>query len=234
MRSTKLIVIPVLVALAAALLASPAAAQTYIALRYWPSQTNVSLSGAPGFRAYDSNLISLSVRRMLPQAPWSLSLNLDTGSNANLAGTWTGGTNSGTTYWNANLHRDFRGENTNLSVFLGYQSARTRTTFGTEQASSVNGLRAGADLLWRRGAWSVMAWGAVGLSPRGETTQPGFASASGTGTYSEYGAILGYTISGWGVEAGYRWLNFGVPGGGSFLPATFRTSGFTVGLSRSW
>jgi hypothetical protein len=219
-----------------ALFASPAAAQTYVAIRYWPAATNVSLSGAPSFKAFDSNLFSLSVRRMVPSAPWSLSFNLDTGSNSNLAGTWISGTNSGSTYWNVNLHRDFRGENTNLSVFLGYQSARTRTTFfGTEQASSVNGVRIGADLMYHKGRWNLQAWGAVGISPRGQTTQPGLTSASGSGTYNEYGAILGYTLSGgWGLEGGYRWLNFGVPAGGSFLAANFNTTGFTFGLSRVW
>jgi hypothetical protein len=234
MRSSRLVIIPVLALLLFTLLASPAAAQnTYIAIRYWSAHTNVSLSGGPDFRAYDNNMISLSFRRAW-QAPWSLSVNLDTGSNSNLAGTWTAGTNSSSTYWNINLHRDFRGQNVNASLFLGYQNARTRTTFGTEQASSVNGLRVGADLMWANGPWNFQAWGAVGISPNGQTTQPGFVTASGNGTYNEFGALLGYTFSGWTIDAGWRWYKFGVPAGGSFVAADFKTSGFTFGLSRTW
>jgi hypothetical protein len=235
MRTSRLIAIPVAAFVVLALFTVPAAAQTYVAFRYWPGQTNVSLSGAPAFKAYDSNLFSLSLRRMVPSAPWSISFNLDTGGNSNFGGTWAGGTNSSTTYWNVNLHRDFRGQNTNASIFLGFQSARTRTTFGTEQASSVDGLRVGADLMWHNGPWNLQAWGAVGISPRGQTTQPGLTTSSGSGSYNEYGAILGYTLAGgWGLEAGYRWLNFGVPAGGSFVAADFRTSGFTFGISRIW
>jgi hypothetical protein len=232
MRTRRLIVVSLVVLALFALNVAPAAAQsTYIAVRYWATQTNVSLSGGPSFRAYDSGMISLSVRRMFEQ-PWSLSFNIDAGSQTNWGGTWAGATTGANTHWNINLHRDFRMENTNFSVFLGYGSANSRSTFGTEQKQQVDGLRVGGDLMWSRDRWSVAAWGAVGVGMQGQSSQPGFITARGGGTYSDFGGLVGYHFSErWGLEGGYRWLNYGVPAGLDFQAARFTTSGFTIGLS---
>jgi hypothetical protein len=235
MRRTKFIVVPVLALLVFAVFASPAAAQNmYVALRYWSTQTSVSLSGAPAFRAYDNYMVNLSVRRNFGP-DWALSFNLDTGAQRNWAGTWVSATAGSNTYWNVNFHRNFAAPNANFSLFLGYGSASSRSTFfGVDQTQRVAGLRAGGDLLWRRNNWSLMAWGAVGISPQGTSEWPGFAtSAQGTGSFSEYGALVGYTFSsGWSVEGGWRQVKFGVPAGGSFLAADFTTNGWTIGLSR--
>jgi len=214
-------------------LVPPAAANNYFAIRYWPTSTNVSLSGGTAFRAYDTALISLSYRRDV--APnWAGSLNLDFGGQSNFAGTWTTATEGSNTFWNVNLHRTFQGQNTMMSLFAGYQRASSRSRFGTDQVQTVSGPRVGGDLVWHQGSWGFMGWAAVGLGMAGSTTQPGSTTGSGGGSFSEFGALLIYTMSGWNFEGGYRVVNFGVPAGGSFLSANFNTTGLTVGVSRMW
>jgi hypothetical protein len=234
MRTSRFVIVPLVVLALLALYVAPAAAQnTFVSLRYWSTQTSVSLAGGPAFRAYDTPMFSLSIRRVFAQ-PWSLSFNIDAGGQSNWAGTWAGATTGGNTHWNANLHRDFRGQNTNLSLFLGYAHADSRSTFPPivgDQKSQVNGLRAGADFMLMQNNWHFKGWGAVGLGMSGETSWPGFITASGSGTYSEFGALVGYMFNErWGLEGGYRWLTFSVPGGVDFLAAEFRTSGFTIGV----
>ncbi len=234
MRMTRFIVALVVITAAVSLAAAPASAQnTYFALRYWSTSTNVSLTGGPKTRIYDTNMVSLSVRRSFA-TDWALSFNLDTGAqrNWNPASTWATATAGTNTNWNVNLHRTFSTSNAMASVFGGYFSTRTASTFGTSQESKVSGLRIGGDLLWQAPPWSVMGWAALGISPQGTSSQPGFVTSQGAGTYSEYGALVGYRLRGnWNLEGGYRWLNFGVPAGGSFTSAKFDTSGWTVGLS---
>jgi len=215
------------------ILAAPAAAGNYFAIRYWPSSTSVSLSGGASFRAYDNSLVSLSYRRDVAPS-WAASFNLDFGAQSNFAGTWAGATGGSNTYWNINLHRTFQGQNTMMSLFAGYQRASDRSTFGTDQIHSVSGPRIGGDLAWHQGAWGFMAWAAAGVGMGGSTTQTGSTTGSGSGSFSEYGALLVYTVSGWNVEGGYRVVNFGVPAGGSFLAANFSTTGLTIGVSRMW
>jgi hypothetical protein len=222
------------VSLAAVLVVTtPASAMKYVAIRYWPTSTDVSLSGGAAFRAYDNSMVSLSYRQDFG-TNWAASANLDFGAQSNWAGTWAGATEGSNTYWNVNVHRTFMATNAMGSIFIGYQRAGSRSRFGTDQTQTVSGLRVGADLAWQGGPWGLMAWAAVGISPWGESAQPGFTTATGTGSFSEYGAILSYQISGFNLEGGYRVVNFGVPAGGSFSAANFNTRGLTVGISKTW
>ena len=115
-----------------------------------------------------------------------------------------------------------------------YQRAGDRSRFGTDQTHTVSGPRVGADLGWHQGPYGLWVWGAVGVGMSGNSSQTGSVTGSGGGSFSEFGAILTYTVAGWNLEGGYRVLNFGVPAGGSFSAANFRTTGLTVGVSRMW
>lgn len=213
---------------------TPASAMKYVSIAYWPTSTNVSLSGGPAFRAYDTPMLSLYYRQDFGSG-WAASASFDTGGQSNFAGTWAGATAGGNTFWNVNLHRTFQANNNAMaSVFVGYGRAGDRSTFGTDQTHTASGPRIGADIMVQAGNFGVIAWGALGVGVWGSTAQPGSVTGSGGGSMNEFGALLTYAIAGWNLEGGYRVVNWNVPAGGSFSAANFSTSGAMFGVSRMW
>jgi len=215
-------------------LSTPASAMKYVAIRYWPSSTNVSLSGGTAFRAFDTPMFSISYRQDVGPN-WAGSVNFDTGGESNFAGTWAAATAGSNTFWNVNLHRTFQANNAMASVFVGYGRASGRSTFaGLDQVQTASGPRIGADIALMTGNFGIMAWAAVGVGVWGSSTQTGLASATGGGSMNEFGALLSYPVGGWNLEGGYRVVHWNVPAGGAFSAANFTTSGATFGVSKIW
>jgi hypothetical protein len=213
---------------------TPASAMKYVAIHYWPTSTNVSLSGAPSFRAYDTPMFSVYYRQDFG-SNWAGSLSFDTGGQSNFAGTWAGASAGSNTFWNANLHRTFQANNAMMSVFVGYGRARGTSTFaGSNQTQTASGPRIGADIALQAGNFGIMAWGALGVGVWGSSEQPGFTSATGGGSMNEFGAMLTYAIGTWNLDAGYRVVNWNTPAGGSFFAVNSSTSGATFGVSKMW
>lgn len=233
MKTARFLAIPAVVVLLA-LAAAPAAAQdTRFSFRYWPTQTFVSLAGGSFERCYDTNLLSLSVRRDFAN-DWGVSFNGDFGSQRNWGYTWSGATAGNLSFWNVNLHRNFGDPGkARTSIFAGWEKAGDSSTFGgVPQTHTYTGFRLGGDVNLTKGQWSFQGWGAIGLGGTGTSAQPGSTTGTGPGRYHEFGALIGYTLaSGWTVEGGYRWHSFFVPEGGSFSAAEFRTTGFFLGVS---
>lgn len=235
MKMARPLVVPVVLVLLA-LAAAPAVAQdTRFSFRYWPTQTFVSLAGGSFERAYDTNILSLSIRRDFPN-DLGVSFNGDFGSQRNWGYTWVNATAGSLSFWNINLHRNLGTPGgARTSIFAGWQRAGGSSTFGGDaQTQTYTGLRLGGDVNFTKGQWSFQGWGALGLGGTGTSAQPDATTGTGPGRYHELGALVGYTLaSGWTVEGGYRSLTFFVPEGGSFSSAEFRTTGFFLGLSRT-
>jgi hypothetical protein len=163
------------------------------------------------------------------------------------AGTATGGQDN---MWNLNLHRRFPFSTGEASVFVGWENAGFRSDLPAFPANPAKGrytgVRIGADFMTSRGPWSLMAWGAVGVGGtlttsliNGNTLMLTPVDQSGQGGYNEFGALVGYRfLANWGIDAGYRQVTISTAGftGTAFTvsSATYRWSGFTVGVSGSW
>ena len=239
MRLARVLVIPLIAAVLLASAAVPAAAQTWVSLRYWPTNVNTSLSGGAPIRTWDAGMLSVGLRRDLPNN-WAVSFNGDWGSQSNWAGTWVTATSGRDSMWNLNLHRNFPTATGSFSVFLGYESAGWSSVFPVvvaAQTGRYTGFRGGVDIRHQTGAWTIMAWGATGLGGTWTVDWPGVVPApeSTSGSYSEYGGTVGYMLpGGWNIDLGYRQVQISGGATTNFLAVQNRWQGWLFGVSRSF
>jgi len=238
MRLARILIVPLIAAALVASTALPAAAQTSVSLRYWPTNHFTALAGGASARTWDAAMISVGLRRDLPNN-WGISFNGDFGSQTNWAGAWAGASSGNDSFWNINLHRNFPTANGAFSGFVGYGSAGYGSVFlpiTAAQTRRYNGFRAGADMRFMTGAWTVMAWGATGIGGTTTTNAPGVSpTAENTpGTFSELGATVGFrTAGGWSIDAGYRSVTFTGGASTTFVASNERWQGWLIGVSRS-
>jgi len=240
MRLTWILIVPLIATALVATTGGPAAAQTWVSLRYWPTNHYTALSGGASLRTWDAGLISIGLRRDLA-SNWSASFNGDFGSQTNYGAgtTWAGATSGNDSLWNINLHRNFPTPTGAFSVFLGYESAGWGTlfpSFAAQQTGRYAGFRAGADVRHSIGPWSIMAWGASGIGGTTTWNWPGFSptAESTPGTFNEYGTTVGFTTTGgWTIDAGYRQVTFTGGATTNFVAQNHRWQGWLIGVSRS-
>ncbi len=214
-------------------MAQPAAAQTWVQIRYWPTNVTWSITGG-STPTWNANMIGLTLRRFLAP-PWSLSFNGDFGGESN----WTAGLapSSGTdSVWNANLHYGWGAPPLMVSIFAGFGRAGWSMTTGSSVSSfRVTGPRVGADLRYGNGPWNLMAWGAVGVGGQATGEFTGIPSESAAGNTSDLGLTVGYMFaSGWGVDVGYRKVTAGWGGSTSFVGSSTDWSGLIFGVNKTF
>jgi hypothetical protein len=239
MRAARILAASIIAAVLVASATVPAVAQTWVSLRYWPTNVNVNLTGGPSGRSWDTGMISLALRRDLPNN-WAVSLTGDWGSQGNWAQAWTGATSGSDSLWSINVHRNFPMTTGVASVFLGYANAGWGTVFPPFPASQTrrySGLTGGVDFRSQRGPWSVAAWAGIGITGTTTADWPGVVPGpqSTPGTYSDAGVTVGHMLpGGWTFDVGYRQVKLGHGATANFLATEATWSGWMLGVSRTF
>jgi hypothetical protein len=214
--------------------AVPASAQTWFQLRYWSTNQLWNAPGPIGPDTWDSALWGFSVRRNVVGGLWALSFNYDSGGITNPVGV-TAPSDSYNRFWNLNLHRNFPFATGNASLYGGLGSLAIEIPSFPAYVRQ-RGPRIGADVRFALpGNWFVV--GDLAYTFNGTAEQLSY-SVGGTlplsATAVEYRAGLGYSMGRWGLEGGYRVINWNHTTAafcGGAASCSFRWSGWYAGLN---
>ena len=213
----------------------PASAQTWVQLRYW--STNATVNNAGATFPFTSGLYGASLRHTFMGGTWALSLNYDHGTipvTGVLPFTTSGMFNQ---FWNANIHYNLPIPTGALSVFAGYgYAALELPNFPGGLFSRQSAFRIGVDgRVNLQSNWYLT--GSFGYMPGGTAQQQNFfvvGPASVSANLSDLQVGLGYSMGGYGIEAGYRTVNWNfTPGAGSCpgAPCFANWNGWYVGVN---
>jgi hypothetical protein len=202
----RLVIVAVAVALVVAA-GAPASAATYFQLRYWSTNQLWNAPGA-GPDTWSSPMFGFSIRRDIIGGAWALSFNYDNGPLNNAAGL-AASPGDYNRFWNLNLHRNFSLTNGMASVYAGYGSlAIEGPTFPYHVRQ--RGPRVGIDAKVNfRENWYVV--GDVAYTFGGTAEQLNYSIGGLVNLNAsavEYRAGLGYMRGRWGIEGGYRVIDW--------------------------
>jgi hypothetical protein len=200
-----------------AAVAVPASAETWVQVRYWPTNARWDLTLNP---TWTSAMWGLTIRHTLAGGAWAASFNIDSGPITN--DPW-GSPGQFNRFWNINLHRNFRTDAGLFSVYAGWGSSAFELPNFTFVPAFIrhSGPRLGVDARVNfRERWHLAA--DLGYTFNGTTTaqcvytSPCGPEPSWNSSVFDARIGIGYTVGGWGLEAGYRWINWAQTN----LPAT--------------
>lgn len=207
MRTGRFVLIPLVVLTLLAINVTPAPAATWLQLRYWSTNQTWN-SPAFGPDTWNSGLGGFSIRRDVLGGQWALSFNFDSGGIANPVGLIDipGSYNR---FWNLSVHRNFSFATGMASVYGGWGSLAIESpNFPAYVRQS--GPRIGVDVKFSlRGNWYAV--GDLAYTFGGNAEQLSY-SVGGvlplSATALEYRAGVGYMMGRWGLEAGYRGIEW--------------------------
>jgi hypothetical protein len=211
--------------------ALPAAAQfsnfqTTLHLRYWSAPLNFG-NPAPPVASDSGSGWGLGLRFDSRNSPWSFSAEYDSLSITPSNWPW-----DRASFWSGNVHYRF-GQDLNryIGVFAGWAGLNENSPV-VGQSGSANGPRIGAEFLMRQPSGLYLS-GQASYGFSWSTNLTGFPGASNSNT-ADLRAAVGYEFTGgWGLEVGYRYVNWKVPTGPGCLGPGCETrfSGVTAALT---
>ncbi|MDR7481439.1 MAG: hypothetical protein QN183_06365 [Armatimonadota bacterium] len=205
----------------------PASAATNIQLRFWPTSDSTIVGVT-----WNSAVWGVTLRRDFGTS-WAASFSFDHGGITN----WTGaplGTDSYNRFWSVNLHRTYQTERAMYSVYAGYGgTAWEAPSFPAHVRQTA--FRLGADVTFSlRERWFLV--GDVGYTPGQGAEALNYAvggTVSGSATLLDYRVGIAYRINNWGLEVGYRGIDWNLSAAmcGGITPCFLRWGGVYVGAN---